>query len=33
LYYEDNGRPALGKVMLFKLLFIGYLFGIRSEGS
>lgn len=27
----DNGRPALGPVLLFKALFIGYLFGIRSE--
>src|SRR5437773_4881677 len=31
LYCEDNGRPALDPVALFKLLFIGYLFGIRSE--
>jgi len=31
LYCEDNGRPALDAVVLFKLLFIGYLFGIRSE--
>src|SRR5882724_3228536 len=31
LYCEDNGRPALDPVVLFKLLFIGYLFGIRSE--
>ena len=31
LYCADNGRPALDPVMLFKLLFIGYLFGIRSE--
>ena len=31
LYSEDNGRPALDPVVLFKLLFIGYLFGIRSE--
>ncbi|MFW3617157.1 transposase, partial [Billgrantia antri] len=28
---EDNGRPALDPVLLFKALFIGYLFGIRSE--
>lgn len=27
----DNGRPALDPVVLFKLLLIGYLFGIRSE--
>jgi transposase len=31
LYCEDNGRPALDPVVLFKLLFLGYLFGVRSE--
>lgn len=31
LYCENNGRPALDPVVLFKALFIGYLFGIRSE--
>ncbi len=31
LYCTDNGRPALDPTMLFKLLFIGYLYGIRSE--
>ena len=31
LYCEDNGRPAIAPVVLFKMLFIGYLFGIRSE--
>ena len=31
LYCADNGRPALDPVTLFKMLFIGYLFGIRSE--
>lgn len=31
LYCADNGRPALDPVVMFKLLFIGYLFGIRSE--
>jgi transposase len=31
LYCADNGRPAIEPVMLFKMLFIGYLFGIRSE--
>lgn len=31
LYCIDNGRPAADPVMLFKLLFIGYLYGIRSE--
>ena len=31
LYCPDNGRPALDPIVLFKILFIGYLFGIRSE--
>jgi transposase len=31
LYCVDNGRPAVDPVVLFKLLFIGYLYGIRSE--
>mgnify|MGYP000923256539 FL=1 len=31
LYSEDNGRPPLDPVAMFKALFIGYLFGIRSE--
>lgn len=31
LYCPNNGRPALDPVVLFKILFIGYLFGIRSE--
>jgi len=31
LYCANNGRPALDPVKLFKILFIGYLFGIRSE--
>ncbi|KOS98294.1 hypothetical protein DM50_353 [Burkholderia mallei] len=31
LYCADNGRPALDPVVMFKLLFIGYLFGVRSE--
>ena len=31
LYCADNGRPAIDPVILFKMLFIGYLFGIRSE--
>ncbi|MFH1852138.1 MAG: IS1182 family transposase [Candidatus Neomarinimicrobiota bacterium] len=31
LYCSDNGRPAIDPVILFKMLFIGYLFGIRSE--
>ena len=31
LYCPDNGRPAVDPVTLFKMLFIGYLFGIPSE--
>ncbi len=31
LYCSNNGRPALDPVVLFKMLFLGYLFGIRSE--
>lgn len=31
LYCADNGRPALDPVVMFKALFIGYLFGVRSE--
>jgi transposase len=31
LYCSDNGRPAVDPVVLFKMLFIGYLYGIRSE--
>jgi len=31
LYCADNGRPALDPTVLFKILVIGYLFGIRSE--
>jgi transposase len=30
-YCQDNGRPPVDPVILFKMLFIGYLFGIRSE--
>ena len=30
-YCSDNGRPALDPTLLFKLLLIGYLFGVRSE--
>ncbi|MFP3513475.1 transposase, partial [Peribacillus sp. SIMBA_075] len=27
----DNGRPSIAPVTLFKMLFLGYLYGIRSE--
>ena len=31
-YYSlDNGRPSIDPVILFKMMFIGYLYGIRSE--
>lgn len=30
-YYENNGRPSIDPVVLFKMMFIGYLFGVRSE--
>ena len=33
LYCADNGRPAVDPVVLFKLIFIGYLFGVRSEAE
>lgn len=31
VHCSDNGRPAIAPEVLFKALFIGYLFGIRSE--
>jgi len=31
LYCPDNGRPPIAPEVLFKALFVGYLFGIRSE--
>ncbi len=31
LYCSNNGRPAVDPEVLFKILFIGYLYGIRSE--
>jgi transposase len=31
LYCEDNGRPAIDPVVLFKMIFLGYFYGIRSE--
>ena len=30
-YCPDNGRPAIPPITLFKMLFIGYFYGIRSE--
>lgn len=29
-YSEDTGRPSIDPVVLFKIIFIQYLFGIRS---
>lgn len=31
LYSPDNGRPAVEPELLFKMLFLGYLYGIPSE--
>ena len=31
LYCADNGRPAIEPELLFRMLFIGYLYGIKSE--
>ena len=31
MYCADNGRPAVDPKIIFKILFLGYLFGIRSE--
>ena len=31
LYCADNGRPPIDPIVFFKMLFIGYTFGIRSE--
>lgn len=31
LYCADNGRPAIDPEVLFRMLFVGYLYGIRSE--
>ena len=30
-YCENNGRPAIEPEIMFRMLFIGYLYGIRSE--
>lgn len=30
-YCPDNGRPAIPPIVLFKMIFIGYFYGIRSE--
>jgi transposase len=30
-YCENNGRPSIDPIIQFKMMFIGYLYGIRSE--
>jgi transposase len=30
-YCMDNGRPSVDPMVLFKMIFLGYLYGIRSE--
>lgn len=30
-YCADNGKPAIDPVVLFKMVFLGYLYGVRSE--
>ncbi|AOM14724.1 hypothetical protein BTI247_63950 (plasmid) [Bacillus thuringiensis Bt18247] len=30
-YCENNGRPSIHPITLFKMMFIGYFYGIRSE--
>ena len=30
-YCENNGRPAIEPEVMFRMLFVGYLYGIRSE--
>lgn len=31
LYSENTGRPTVEQEFLFRMLFVGYLYGIRSE--
>lgn len=31
LYSPDNGRPAIDPEVLFRMLFVGYLYGVKSE--
>ena len=31
-YYPLNGRPSVDPVSMFKMLLVGYLYGIKSEG-
>jgi len=31
IYSQDNGRPAIDPLVRFKMIFLGYFYGIRSE--
>ena len=31
LYCADNGRPAIDPEVLFRMLLVGYLYGVKSE--
>jgi transposase len=31
IYYSHTGKPSIDPVLLVKMLFVGYLFDIRSE--
>ena len=31
LYCADNGRPAIDPELLFRMIFVGYLYGVKSE--
>ena len=30
-YYPTNGRPSVDPVSMFKMLLVGYLYGVKSE--
>ena len=30
-YYPDNGRPSVDPISMFKMLLVGYLYGIKSN--
>ena len=30
-YYPSNGRPSIDPISMFKMLLVGYLYGIKSE--
>ena len=31
LYCKNNGRPAIDPAVIFRMLIVGYLYGIKSE--